>query len=57
MQGWSYSRHYGRESDNEESNMQMDQENRLDDNEDDGSYRSASFSDYSDRRSEEDIYD
>ena len=37
--------------------MQMDQENRLDDNEDDGSYRSASFSDYSDRRSEEDIYD
>ena len=55
--GWSYCRHYVVESDNEESNIQMDQENRLDYNGDDSSYVSASFSDYSDRRSEEDVYD
>lgn len=45
------------ESDHEESNMQMDQENRLDHFGDDSSYASASFSDYSDRISEEDVYD
>ena len=57
MQGGSYCPHYVVESDNEESNIQMDQEDRVDDNGDDSSYVSASFSDYSDRRSEEDFYD
>lgn len=57
MQGWSYCGHYPRDSDNEESNIQMDQEDRLYDNGEDSSYKSASFSDYSDRRSEEDVYD
>ena len=57
MQVWSYCPHYVVESDNEESNIQMDQEDRVDDNGDDSSYVSASFSDYSDRRSEEDFYD
>lgn len=36
--------------------MQIEQENRLEENDDDSSYKSASFSDYSDRTMEENSY-